>query len=59
MSVEVAEEKCKTCGHYGLYKMITSESAWGGSMDIPCFRCIHYINNDEFVAIRELLNESH
>ena len=55
MNVEVSGEKCKTCGHYELYKMITSEGAWGGSMDIPCFRCIHYVNNDEFMAKQSMV----
>ena len=39
---------CKGCGHYELYKMITSNKPYGYSGDIPCLRCIHYNDNDEF-----------
>ncbi len=39
---------CKTCGHYPLYKMITSNKAYGYSGDIPCLRCRRYQKlNDE------------
>jgi hypothetical protein len=39
--------KCKTCIHYGIYKMVMS----GGhhyAGDIPCLRCVHYGKNDEY-----------
>lgn len=36
-------EECKNCGHYDLYKMITSSKAYGYSGDIPCLRCCEYL----------------
>ena len=38
---------CRTCGHYELYKMITSRRPYGYSGDIPCLRCTRYRINDE------------
>ena len=39
---------CKTCGHYELYKMITSGQPFGYTGDIPCRRCERYVKlNDE------------
>ena len=40
---------CNTCINYELYKMITGREAWGYSGDIPCLRCKHYGQNDEYV----------
>jgi len=34
--------KCNTCGHYELYKMLTSGEPYGYGSDIPCLRCKHY-----------------
>ena len=41
--------KCNTCRHYETYKMITGREAWGYSGDLPCLRCKHYGNNDEYI----------
>lgn len=42
---------CQNCGHYELYKMITSGRAYGYSGDIPCLRCCEYLTpNSEYTA---------
>lgn len=33
---------CKTCTHYGLYKMITSGQPFGYVGEIPCTTCSRY-----------------
>ena len=33
---------CKTCGHYELYKMITSGKPYSYSGDVPCLRCTRF-----------------
>ena len=35
--------ECNTCGHYELYKMLTSGQSYSYSGDIPCIRCKHYL----------------
>lgn len=43
----MTEQNCQTCGHYELYKMITSGRPYGYSGDIPCLRCCRFRFNDE------------
>ena len=33
---------CKHCGHYELYKMVTSGKPFGYSGDIPCTHCSRF-----------------
>jgi hypothetical protein len=47
----MTEQNCRTCGHYELYKMITSGRPYGYSGDIPCLRCNRFrVSNDEHTA---------
>ena len=45
--------KCKDCGYYELFKLVTSDKPFSYSEDIPCFRCIHFNDrkSDEFVPM--------
>jgi hypothetical protein len=36
-----APNKCRTCVHYGFYRMITN-GPYGYSGSIPCTTCVHF-----------------
>ena len=46
--------KCDSCIYRGLHEMITSNGGYSYSSDIPCQRCIHYLNpKDEYRQISQ------
>lgn len=52
-------EKCKSCGHYGLYQMITSGRPYGYGGDIPCHRCSECSQpHSEFTGVTENIDLS-
>lgn len=46
--------KCDFCIYHSLYEMITSSRGYSYSADIPCQRCIRFLNpKDEYVPMAE------
>jgi len=55
---EFMSKKCKSCGHYDLFDMITSGRPYGYGGAIPCDRCCEFSRpHSEYIPISQTLRE--